>query len=414
MAHPQQVAARVTRNLLAVASLLLPGCDITASMDAQESIAGTTTYGKIGAGTQSTEDFGDRLGPTQSLWTDAVSLRAAPLSILQQGKPLLGAPPLGPDVVIGGLGVYANQSGKVMAVDLASRAVKWMTDTPWQSGWIASDGKVVCGPEPSVGALTCLELADGKVRFHTAMPPAAGVTEFALTSGVALVLDSQARLRAVDLGTGALLYQHVVVATNQRSFFPVGTDLVLALSKGCDGAPQYGCLASVDPKTGVSRGQWPQPGSLLWRDGGKALFVSRDATYQRTIVAMDEASHQFSDVSSTYASLLAEFNSTNLDFTQVAGPTTDGAVYLDGRVFSSGGGKLCRFEAATQKKTWCIDGQDLKIRLHPNALYAWSSVPGTYPGVFSPSTGAALASQNGFSLFFGKWGFGDGKMLEVH
>jgi hypothetical protein len=252
------------------------------------------------------------------------------------------------------------------------------------------------------------------LRFHTATPPAAAVTEFALASGVALVLDAQAKVRAYDLGTGTLLYQHVA-ANYQRSLFPAGADLVLALSQGCDGGAPSGCLASVDPKTGVSRGQWPHSGNLLWREGGKALFASRDATYQRTIVALDESSHQFTDVSSSYAGLLAEFNGMpTLDFSQLAGPTTEGAVYLDGRVFSSPGGKLCRFEVATQKKTWCIDGQDLKIRLHPNALYAWSSVPGTYPGVYSPSTGATLASQNGFSLFFGHWGFGDAKMLEVH
>jgi len=67
----------------------------------------------------------------------------------------------------------------------------------------------------------------------------------------------------------------------------------------------------------------------------------------------------------------------NLVFSAVAGPQADGGAYVGAQVFSSPGGKLCRFEVASQTLGWCLDGEGLKLRAHPNVLYVWSPIQGT-------------------------------------
>lgn len=403
--------------ILVGAAAALPACDVTAYVDGQESISPLILYGKIsGAAPVAGGGFGDRLGPSLATWTDTASAAVAPLSALQEAGKISGVPVRGPDVLIGSVAVYQRQSlGKLVAVDLATMTDKWTFDAQLQPGWIASDGTAVCGPEPAAGAVTCVGLADGKLRFRTPVPHGTP-SEFVLTNGVALQLGSkggEAGVDAVEVASGKLLYQHVV-SGYQRSIFPVGADLVLSLAKGCPGGATD-CLVSIDAHTGAIRGDWPHGGTLLWREQGKSLFASRDAKYLRTVIALNETTHQFADVSTESAALLTELQPlASYILGHVAGPMADGGIYVNARVFSAGGGKLCRFEASTHKMTWCIEGQDMKIRVHPNVLYAWLSTSGTSVGSFTPSTGQALASQNGFSLFFGHWGFRDDKLFEVN
>ena len=415
MVHPVRSRVRALPALLAWTAAL-PACEVVATQDAQESTGSMAPYGKIGGAPATTTDFGDRLGPTLALWADTVSPLAAPLTALQPVGPLAGVPSIGPDVVIGGVAVYlSTTSGKLVAMDLATRTVKWSSDAAFVSGWIASDGKAVCGSEPKAGAVTCVELGDGKLRFRTQVPHPGAPYEFALLSGVALHVGTKGgeiALDAVDMATGQVLYQHGVMAY-QPALFPLGTGLVLALTKDCPDAATD-CLAAVDPHTGALLGAWPHGGTLLWRQAGKAYFASRDAQYKRTAVVLDETTHQFTDATGELATLLTDLlPMPNHIIRHVAGPLADGGVFLNVRVFSSPGGKLCRFDAATRKLTWCIDGQDPKIRVHPNALFvSWS--PSAGKSAYQPGTGDGLVTQNAVGLFFGHWGFNDTQLFEVH
>lgn len=392
----------------------MPACDITASQDATESISAISPYGTFGsAGPATSTDFGNRLGPANAPWSDTISPLAAPLAALPESAGLPGSGPLGPDVIVGNVAVLQDLGNKVAAFDLGTRAQKWSSDVQFSKGWLASDGKQVCGPEPGANAVTCLDLADGKLKFRAPVPHAFSGAEFTLHAGTALQVGSQGAnsyVDAVDLATGQVLYQ-VVAGPYQRTLFPCGEDLVLSLGSSCP-AGATDCLASVDPRTGTIRGSWPHTGMLLWRAEGKAWFASRDASYQRTIIALDESSHTFSDVSASFATLLATFQPMPNDILgHLAGPGADGGVYLNAKVFSSGGGKLCRIEPSSQKLSWCVEGENPKIRVHPNAVYMQV---GNLLQILTPATGSPLASANGFNWFFGHWGFHEGKILEVH
>lgn len=399
--------AVLLRVLFAGAAAALPACELVATEESAP-IGPVKPFGSIDGDPTSSTDFGDRLGPTFALSTDTASSIAAPLSALQAAGQLAGAPSSGPDVVVGGLAVYSSQTtGKLVAIDLASGAEKWSADVPLMPGWIASDAAVVCGPEQTANSVACVNLADGSIRFRTPIPNPASPYELSVLPGVLLHTGSNANLVAVDTTTGQILYQHGVVAYRAATF-RVGAGLVVNLAANCPNGVSP-CLASIEPRTGAVLGDLPQIGALLWRSAGTAVFAGRDAQYQRTIVALDEATHQFSDVSGSYATFLNEVAPLNQhELYGVAGPLADGAVYLNMPIFSSPGGKLCRFEVASQTKTWCFEAADQKIRVHPNALFVVSNHT-----AFEPATGVALTSQNGLGVFFGHWGFKATEFFEV-
>ena len=392
---------------------MLCGCQIAATVDPTPEIGadgGEVPFGTIaGAAADGgnapdggATGFGDRRGPLNP-WTDSLSAEPSRTTALTQIGQLAGSSGDGPDLVLGGTGIYTSSTaGATIAVDLATQKLSWTGAVRLGPGQMTTDGAIVCGVVQSNNALACLDAATGAKKWQVATNlPVSTATrtqlELDLRGGrLTVYAGNAASAAAFDATTGAQLWTKASAPPGRALVF-VGADLVLG-------------SVAVDPATGATRATTThQSVGYLWQKDGKAYFQS---DYRASALSYDPVAHVWADATATLATFFAGWQGNqHFQYPNAYALTEtadDGTFYGYLSQFStSGGNVLCKWNASTQATAFCVPVTALSsFRAHPNRVYANSTV-------FDAASGATAPGET-FNLFFGHFAFSGSNIFGVN
>jgi outer membrane protein assembly factor BamB len=246
-------------------------------------LVGAPGAGPAGAATAGTGDWTqERGGPTHqnaSLTDNTITssnvarLRRAPMTDIKEG--------VGPFVVAGGV-AYLTSPSKLIALDVATRRQRWSRSEPLLRSRIALSGRLlIVGSRPTVKAV---DAGTGAVVWTSTVQP--GVRPPAVGGGMVFVMaddgTDHGRVFALDAATGALKW------TSADRFIVFGTSPAYADGKVFVGTAGEGDVRAYDAATGAP----------LWRtpvgDGLERPIVVADGTVYATgagnrLHALDEA-----------------------------------------------------------------------------------------------------------------------------
>lgn len=410
------------RNLLVLLPSLLAACvgggswDKTHISDESQPFSDTVAPQNANA-----PAFEDRYGPEKDPWADKVSMVYSPF---RSGPQLtdLSAPYTGPSVLVGSLAVFAENSGKTVAIDLSTKQEKWQLPSQgFLPGFLLTDGTSLCGvalkiPASSFEAdLLCMELSTGAIKWRKTvnrwLNPAQGQgygpdAQLSLY-GTSFFVAGGGAVAAYSIADGTELWS-LNATTHQRALVFVADQLVLeGVKDGCTSGSS--CLRAVNPATGATLSEYPaESASFLWADGSKATFLTPYASAVRTAVVYDASTSQFSEdttLAATFEQVPGLLLSANTTLGGISPVLETGKVYLLAwdTFYSWPAAILCRYHVSARAMDWCQQVSGV-TRIHPNAIIA-AQGPSLWGAPLEPGSDYHITQRR---LYYGKWGFAEG------